>query len=199
MIPVKTVEYTREDMDHVNWYHDRFINPYGPNHWTTVKFDQSALVNIIRTYRVESFLEIGTWEGFTTLCMWLVPGVTRAKSIDVCAEYEVGGSEYHNPSHLKRYARYFDGITPVEFANIDSSKYVPYDGEKYDMVFIDGNHNYEYVKSDFALAQKLSPRVIAFHDFDNGNPGVDKFLEEIVGEHQIFNYKGTAVVYVEAK
>jgi hypothetical protein len=196
MLPITEVFFDHEDCEYVGNYHTKFVNPYGPNHWPTIMLDQSALVNIIRKFEIKSFLEIGTWEGYTTLCMWLCPTIIKAKSIDMCQEYYHGGSEYHNPEHLKRYARYFKDITPVEFQEVDSTKYGAV-GDSWDMVFIDGNHNYDYVNRDWELAQRIATRIVAFHDYDNGNPGVDRLLEEIVKDRKLFNYKGTAVVYVE--
>jgi hypothetical protein len=184
-------------VSHVDWYHDRYINPYGPNHWTTVKIDQAALISALTDHQITSLLEIGTWEGFTTMCMWTSGGLRRCRSIDLGSEYDRGGSEYHNPDNLKGYGRFFRGVTPVEFVNIDSMLYVPEPGEQWDAVFIDGNHNREYVASDYALATKLARKLILFHDYDNDNPGVDEVLADIARTRPIHWYKGSAVVYVE--
>ena len=52
----------------------------------------------------------------------------------------------------------------------------------YDLIFIDANHNYEYVKKDFNnYKQFLSEKgVIGFHDIDNPDfPGVLQFWNEL--------------------
>ena len=129
---------------------------------------------LIDKFNVHSVLEIGTWEGLTALFMWLHPDIERLKTIDICKEY---GHGYHKPENGV-YAYHLQG-TKAEFQIISSLDYVPGPSEHWDMVFIEGNHEYEYVKSDFALAKKMTPKVIAFHDLSNGNPGVDKFIAEL--------------------
>jgi hypothetical protein len=51
----------------------------------------------------------------------------------------------------------------------------------YDLVFCDGNHEYEYVKKDFEYYSQLVKinGYFLFHDTDNVNvPGVRKFIDE---------------------
>jgi len=55
----------------------------------------------------------------------------------------------------------------------------------FELIFIDANHTYEYVKKDFENYKNfLSPGgIIAFHDIDCPDfPGVKKFWEEIKSE-----------------
>ena len=52
----------------------------------------------------------------------------------------------------------------------------------YDLIFIDGNHNYEYVKQDFynSLTMLNEHGVIGFHDVDCPDwPGIKKFWNEL--------------------
>jgi cephalosporin hydroxylase len=60
-------------------------------------------------------------------------------------------------------------------------------GDKIDFLFIDGNHEYEFVKQDYYLYRDFvrSGGIIAFHDiaeFESGG-GVFKFWNEIKGNH----------------
>ena len=52
----------------------------------------------------------------------------------------------------------------------------------YDLVFIDGNHNYDFVKQDFynSLSMLNDGGVIGFHDVDCPDwPGINKFWNEL--------------------
>jgi len=52
----------------------------------------------------------------------------------------------------------------------------------YDLIFIDANHTYEYVKKDFENYHKFLSNggVLAFHDIDCPNwPGVNRFWNEL--------------------
>lgn len=53
---------------------------------------------------------------------------------------------------------------------------------KYDLIFIDANHTYEYVKKDFHNYKRFLNEggVIAFHDIDCPDwPGINKFWNEL--------------------
>ena len=63
----------------------------------------------------------------------------------------------------------------------------------YDLIFIDANHAYEFVKKDFENALKMiSPNgIIAMHDiFAPSAPGVGKFWKEIEAteEYQLCSF-----------
>jgi len=144
------------------------------------KGDKEALNKIIQTYNIKSVFEIGTWEGATSLFFWNNPIVKRVKTIDI--HKEMGIDYIHNIHKLQNkefYGKYIKN-TGVEFEFCDSMKYNPKDGEQYDMVFIDGNHNYNYVKNDTELAFKLNPKLIVWHDYNSeGNEDVLIFVTEL--------------------
>lgn len=51
-----------------------------------------------------------------------------------------------------------------------------------DIVYIDANHNYEFVKADIQAAKKLNPKVIAGHDYDMYHTGVRRAVAEEFGD-----------------
>ena len=72
----------------------------------------------------------------------------------------------------------------------------------YDLIFIDANHTYEYVKKDFENYKKfLTPKgVLAFHDIDCPDwPGINKFWNElkVTGKYEMreFVCEGYALQY----
>ena len=62
--------------------------------------------------------------------------------------------------------------------------------EHYDAVFIDGNHGYRGVRSDWQLAQALKPRLVGFHDIVDSDWHiqcrccVSRLWAEIKAEHE---------------
>ena len=182
--------------EYVEWFHSKFVDRLGKQ-WPNMFKDQEALIWIIEKYDVKSVFEIGTWEGNTALCMWLHPNVKVLKTIDIRQEY---GHPYHKPKNT--YGIYLEYTKALQ-ETISSVDYVPKENEQWDMVFVEGNHAYDFVKNDFHLALKFKPKVIAFHDYKNGNGGVDKFLDELWAQEQhkdkLKLYPGSAVVYYEVK
>ena len=53
--------------------------------------------------------------------------------------------------------------------------------EFYDLIFIDANHTYEWMKLLTKHVHILSEGKIVFHDFFHKNTGVQKAVEEILG------------------
>lgn len=51
-----------------------------------------------------------------------------------------------------------------------------------DIVYIDANHSYEFVKADIGAAKKLNPKIIAGHDYDMGHTGVIRAVAEELGD-----------------
>lgn len=157
--------------------------------------DYEGLISLVEQMNINSFMEIGTWEGFTTLLLWLHPNILKGKTIDICTDYAGGGSGYHHgPAN---YGKYFKGITNIVFEVADSTKYPGEDA--YDLVFIDGNHDYDYVKNDYYLAQKIATKVIVFHDYYNGNPDVDRFIDELLPTTDVYGFPGSSVVFIPVK
>jgi hypothetical protein len=184
-------------IDEVLEFHGKIENPYG-GHWANIIRDQAALIWISRELKCNSMLEIGTWEGYTARLLWDICGFERMSAMDICQNFDNihNDSKYH--SNCVQHGKYFNG-TKVELIKADSTLYVQSDGENYDHVFIDANHDYEHVFSDFGLATALANKVISFHDYQNGNPGVDKFIDELKETRKLFWIKDTAVVYCLAK
>ncbi len=156
--------------------------------------DHAALLYLTRQYLINSFCEIGTWEGYTALFLWLNNDFEKQTAIDICENFEGGGGDYHKD--CSKYGKYFIDITPIKLIKADTMKYNP--DNNYDMVFIDGNHYYDYVNNDFNLSLKMAEKIIAFHDYQNGNNGVDRFINELSEKvNNIYHIKNTSIVYME--
>jgi protein-L-isoaspartate O-methyltransferase len=160
---------------YVDWFHKKFVCDYPSGRWPEMAYDHRVVADIIIRNKIESILEIGTWSGYTALLMWLLPGVKRIKSVDI---HEGMGKTYNHATHVlspkEFYGHFFKG-TPVDLVFCDSLEYK--DDETYDMIFIDGAHDYEHVYHDSMFALSKKPKVIVWHDYPN-EPAVEKFINE---------------------
>lgn len=70
-----------------------------------------------------------------------------------------------------------DTVTPI----IDDGVNVAKKWDKaVDLLFIDGSHDYKSVKADFNAWRKHVDGLIAFHDYSDNWPGVQKFVDELI-------------------
>uniref|UniRef100_A0A6C0AIT5 Methyltransferase n=1 Tax=viral metagenome TaxID=1070528 RepID=A0A6C0AIT5_9ZZZZ len=118
---------------------------------------------------ITSFLEIGTFTGYTTIivCAYLSRfGLTRFDTYDIShlCKIEFLISKYSLPITYK--------VGTPDFIKTSVSSY-------YDTVFIDGDHGYDGVKADFIKFGK-GCRFVCFHDInDFWCSGVVKFWNEL--------------------
>lgn len=68
--------------------------------------------------------------------------------------------------------------------------------DKMDLIFIDGDHSFNYLKSDSQNAfSMLSPRgVILWHDYGGRWPDVARFLRDLSSQKKLFHLAGTTLV-----
>lgn len=113
-----------------------------------------AIVNLARIYNVKKIFEFGTWTGLSAV------ELTRHTQAIV---YTIDHKIYLHPLGI-------EGVKEENLIKIiaDSMKFdfTPYK-EYFDMVFIDGGHSYNVVKSDtengFMILKKGG--IIAWHDY----------------------------------
>jgi len=166
----------------VEWYYKKFKKK--DQQWPTCKEDHIALIELIEKYSIKSILEIGTWFGWTTLLMWLYPNIKKVKTIELGEEY---GHLIHKKMNKEFYGSYFRN-TPVKMIFCDSTKFKT--NEKFDMVFIDGDHDCEHVEKDTKLALGINPKIIVWHDYPN-EEGVKNYLNN----RKIESIKGSLIAY----
>jgi len=162
-----------------------------------------------------NIFEIGTFDGRTTLNLALsAPPQCHIFTLDLPADhptkYRIVDGERHmvrKPAPGSRYEKY-RASHPRAIGRIhqllgDSATfdYSPYENSCA-LVFIDGSHAYEYVKSDTEAALRIvrSGGVIIWHDYGIWE-GVTKALEELEQQAHlgICNIRGTSLVFWEKK
>jgi len=127
-------------------------------------------------------VEIGTLHGFNALAILNTLPVKKIYLVDPYDDYtdnkefHITGDKILNEAkkRLKKYMGKIVFIRKYSENAIDDIK------EKVDFVYIDGNHDYEYVKKDIELYYKKikSGGILAGHDFDTGSLGVCKAVIE---------------------
>jgi len=164
-------------IEFVEWYHNKFRSTYHHKAFPEMIHDHRVLISLIDTFNLQTACEIGTWNGDTALLLWLYPRIKRVKCIDICNGMDV---DFAQPNHALRnreeYGKMFAN-TFIELMFADTMKY-PKGNEQHDLVFIDACHDYAHVKNDSELALSWNPKVIAFHDYQNGNVGVDEYIDD---------------------
>lgn len=181
--------------EYVEWYHNKFRINYNYNYFSTIKMDHAVLITMIEAFNCKTACEIGTWKGDTALLLWLHPNIQRVKCIDIHKDMEI--SYQHNLHTLMNKSEYGTMFknTAVELMFADTMNY-PLGNEQHDLVFIDGNHDYDHVVNDTKLAMSWNPKVIVWHDYGGGNDDVVKYINEIKND-KFMQFPGSLCVAVQ--
>ncbi len=169
--------------------------------------ETQILSALVCQLKPKTIFEIGTYNGFTTLHFaYNAPEDSKIYTLDLPPDFEIKDRTDYSYDDLmvvelskKNIARRVYKNDPMGHKIIelfgDSKKFdfSPYYG-KIDMVFIDGNHSYRYVKSDTENAFKMlsSNGVIIWHDFDYIiHRDVFKFLNSLSEQYKIYSIPHT--------
>jgi len=161
--------------EYITKFHEKYFDNEIVGIWPTYKEDQMELIRLIEDYDIHSVLEVGTWKGWTGLAMALHPNINRFKAIDINEAMEM---KYNHGAHKtddKKIGFYLKNCPKAELEFCDSLKFKS--EEKFDMVFIDADHEYSHVKSDTEnIGMKNATKLIVWHDYPNGE-GVRIYLD----------------------
>jgi hypothetical protein len=153
------------------------------------------VLSVVKFRNARAILEIGTFDGFTALNLAanieregkvhtvdLPKKAERDYSDDVYAPYRVG-SQFKGEPEAAKIEQLWADSTRVDWRSF---------GGPFDMILIDGSHEYPDVKSDSANAFKhLRPAgTIFWHDYGH-YWGVSKALDELARDLSIAVVKGT--------
>lgn len=132
-------------------------------------------------------VEIGSWKGKSTVC--LAKGSKAGKKSKIYAIDPHTGSSEHKKMYGKvwtfeefkkniKEAKVDDIVVPIVKTSEEAAK--TFD-KPVELIFIDGAHEYEYVKKDFELwfPKVIDGGIMAFHDtilWDGPNKVVNKYI-----------------------
>ena len=172
-------------------------------------FELMVLATAIASYRPHTLIEIGTFDGNTTLQMALnSPDDATVHTIDL----PPGVSDTHVPTETvderyitdeRKLQRKYQGTNVAHKVRQHFGDSVLYDFSLFtgkgpiDFAFIDGGHSYECVKSDTEKTlQALAPRgVIFWHDFNyKTHPGVFCYLCDLSKKLRLVHIADTNLV-----
>ena len=156
-------------------------------------FELLAIATILANHSPKNLLEIGTFDGTTTLQMALnSPPNATIYTLDLpndptTTHLPILDAEVPFVLDRKKHLRKYMG-TPIEkkvvqhfgdSAVYDFNKFT--DNGPIDLCFIDASHTYDYVKSDTEKTLKiLAPTgIILWHDFSPSCPDVYRYLDEL--------------------
>ena len=137
-----------------------------------------VLASIARKYKPRTIFEIGTFDGRTTINLAANSPDATVHTLDLPPghhtrlEVKPGDDKYINKPASGARFRGTDCESRIvqHYGDSATFDFSPFEGQV-DMVFVDGAHSYEYVKSDSQRALRLlrgGRGVILWHDYGTG-------------------------------
>lgn len=135
---------------------------------------------LIRTYNLKSMLEIGFGRGYATLCaakaFWDAGVQGKITTIDPNID--------ENYLHQLRQIFPAEMFKPIQFVKGTSAQAFSQIEQKYDLVYIDGDHSYEGTKVDWEGCKDRFDKCLLFDDYhlpSKNDPGIQcsKLIDEI--------------------
>jgi predicted O-methyltransferase YrrM len=134
---------------------------------------------------VKTILEIGSWKGRSTHA--LLSGVAPEGSVVAVDHFK--GSKGEDIQHAEAksadepvYQEFMKNVG--HFKNLEVMKMSSKEAKealgdtKFDMIFIDGSHDYDSVKEDISLWKNNAKGLLCGHDFCSSWPGVCAAVDE---------------------
>jgi predicted O-methyltransferase YrrM len=129
--------------------------------------DYYFLCLIAKAGGIKKYFEFGTWVGLSAYNMANnLDGDAEIYTLDIPEDHnEI--AEYNIPPEI--FGHYSKSVKNIHSIKSDSKNFdFVHFRKQFDMVFVDGNHSYEYVKNDTKIALELikdENSVIAWHDY----------------------------------
>ncbi len=188
MLKKKILTYSKDDLLH--WI-DEVAGSRDPKYFGCKKggrlrlqqnpYEYAAFLDWLRVQDVNSYMEIGIGDGGSFMINSLFSGAQKVVAVDDLS-YEKHGIQKR--SRILKKIRFLKRKVPkVTFYESDSAEFLKSHDDRYDIVFIDGDHSYEGVKQDYALCK--ANNFIIFHDIANANTGVKQLWDEIKTDDDI--------------
>jgi predicted O-methyltransferase YrrM len=155
------------------------------------------ILSVVKYTKPKSILEIGTFDGFTALnlaanlddgsevCTLDLPpdGEAPLEPISNVSDSGNVGSKFRGETEAKRIRQLWADSTKADWSSF---------GSPFDLIVVDGSHDYPYVKSDSSNAVKhVRPGGTVFwHDYGE-YPDVSRAVDELAREHPIVAIRGS--------
>ena len=136
------------------------------------------------------FVEVGAWKG-RSIAYFAVESINRNKNHKIYAVdiwdknsiyTEVDSSLYNT---FLENTKELTNITPLRMTSIEACQ--TFTDNSIDAVFIDANHDYEFVKEDILawLPKVKIGGIMSGHDYTNPHTGVFKAVDDTIGSKNV--------------
>jgi hypothetical protein len=174
----------------------------------TTYYEQIALASLVKFYNPKKILEVGTFNGRSTLTMALnTPSDTFITTVDLppnqsdfsnvldvdlpfIKDKQKLSRLYNRDSIDQRVRQIYADSTQCDFSSFQK------DSELFDFIFIDAGHSYMCVKNDTEKALKVlsSKGIILWHDFTPNCLGVFEYLNSLKSSIPLSHIENTSFV-----
>jgi autotransporter strand-loop-strand O-heptosyltransferase len=136
--------------------------------------------------KMDSICEIGSWKGRSTHAL-----LSGTKGTVTAVDHFKGSVGEDGPhAEAKQpddpvYRQFientkgFDNLNVYRSSSLEAAAH--FEGQKFDMVFIDAEHSYEAVKKDIKAWKSKAKLLICGHDYSDDWPGVKRAVHEEIG------------------
>lgn len=148
--------------------------------------EYSKLLLWLKNQNIQSYMAIGIGNGgsFITECIMMRNSLKTAVALDNVSYTKTE----QKLEDINKKINDLSNLLPdcnIKFIQADSKDYLKEETHKYDCIFIDGDHTYEGVSSDYNYSKNLS-NILIFHDINSENcPGVVRLWNEIKCKEKI--------------
>jgi predicted O-methyltransferase YrrM len=124
-------------------------------------YERGILIySLIKHYNIKSFLEIGFGRGYGTMCAALAMSENGGGKI-------VSIDPNFDQDFLNQLGQLFpqQWFKMIQFVQGKSQDYLPTTEEKFDFIYIDGDHTYAATKRDWELCKDRYNKILLFDDY----------------------------------
>lgn len=158
-----------------------------PEASSTCDRELRALLNIAFHFQPKRILELYTSEGYTALWLARMCQTSEVLAIDICSEMNIAKGQYNAPNEIKdrlRVGRAFLGRPEENRIRLiikDPSEIAFSEFNKFDLIYIDGEHSFDAILSDTkrALDCSSSNGILVWDDYQAACPQVIEFLNKL--------------------
>jgi len=149
--------------------------------------EYSRVILKVLDKKPKSYLEVGIGNGGSWMTFSYInrESLEISHAVDNLSYYQAIGQKIEEIEFIRNFLS--DSIDDSSFFNMNSTDYLKNCLTKYDVIFIDGDHSYEGVKSDYINSIGLVNKggIMIFHDIASiGAPGVVQFWNEVKNKHK---------------